>query len=178
MRTIPGLAGRLILGLATIGVTISLGGGLLWLHGQSAGSGRLDCPTTASVDPIPFWTPGGAAGGRPFHGVSGVPRATPTPVLIPSFSGGHVLVNFADNRSTIAVPVGTVIDVELTSQHWSLPVSSDPQSLPRLSASASCDGTVRASFRVQGNGWIQSDVRTPGNVGAPDIVFRVNLVAS
>ena len=71
-----------------------------------------------------------------------------------------------------------MIDVELTTQQWSLPVSSDPQSLPRLSASASCDGTVRASFRVQGNGWIQSDVQVPSNVGAPDIVFRVNLVAS
>ena len=126
----------------------------------------------------PSWTPGGGAGGQPFHGVSGVPKATPTPVLNPPVSGGHVLVTFAEYRSTIIVPLGTVIDVKLNTQQWSLPVSSDPQTLPRLSASSSCDGIVRASFRVQGNGWIESDVHMPSNVGAPDIVFRVNVVAS
>jgi hypothetical protein len=31
---------------------------------------------------------------------------------------------------------------------------------------------------VQGSGWIESDVRMPSNVGAPDIVFRVNVLAS
>jgi len=175
--TIPRLAGRPILLLATVGVTVILGGGLLLLHGQAAGSGRLVCPTTASVSPIPSWTPGGAAGGQPFHGVSGVPKATPTSVLTPSVSGGHVRVTFAENRSTIIVPVGTVVDVELRTQQWSLPVSSDPQTLPRLSASSSCDGTVRASFRVQGKGWIESDVHMPSNVGAPDVVFRVNVGA-
>ncbi len=71
-----------------------------------------------------------------------------------------------------------MIDVELSTQQWSLPVSSDPQTLPRLSTSSSCDGTVRGSFRVQGNGWIESDVHMPSNVGAPDIVFRINVVAS
>ena len=68
--------------------------------------------------------------------------------------------------------------MELSTQQWSLPVSSDPKTLPRLSASSSCDGTVRGSFRVQGNGWIESDVHMPSNVGAPDIVFRVTVVAS
>jgi len=110
--------------------------------------------------------------------VSGVPKATPTPVLTPSVSGGRVRVTFANNRSTLSLPLGTVIDVELTTMQWSVPVSSDPQMLPRISAWSSCDGTVRASFRVQGNGWIESDVHMPSNVGAPDVVFRVNVVAS
>jgi hypothetical protein len=89
-----------------------------------------------------------------------------------------VRVTLAENRSTIIVPVGAVIDVGLGTQQWSLPVSSDPQTLPRVSASSSCDGTVRGSFQVRGNGWIESDVHMPSNVGAPDIVFRVNVVAS
>ena len=68
--------------------------------------------------------------------------------------------------------------MELATQQWSLRVSSDPKTLPRLSASSSCDGTVQGSFRVQGNGWIESDVHMPSNVGAPEIVFRVTVVAS
>jgi hypothetical protein len=178
---------RPILLLAALGVTVILGGGLLWLRSSITSGDHRKCPAVASVNPIPSWSSGGAAGGQPFrgaaggqpfHGVSGLPSAIPTPVLAPSVSGGHVRVTFADNRSTMIVPVGTVIDVALSTQRWSLPVSSDQQTLPRLSASSSCDGIVRASFRVQGNGWIESDVHVPSNVGAPDIVFRVNLVAS
>jgi hypothetical protein len=176
MRGILRLRGLPILLLAAAGIAVGLSVGVLWLHGAIT-SGD-ECPAVASVNPIPSWTPGGAAGGQPFHGVSGLPKATPTPVLAPLVSEGHVRVTFADNRSTMIVPVGTVIDVELSTQQWSLPVSSDPQTLPRLSASSSCDGIVRASFRVQGNGWIESDVHMPSNVGAPDIVFRVNFVAS
>jgi len=164
--------------LATAGIAVGLAAGLLWLHGRLVSGGQRDCPTAVSVTTFPSWPQGGAAGGQPFHGQSVVPRATPTPLLVPSVSGGHARVSFADNRSTIGVPVGTVIDLELTGDQWSLPVSSNPQKLPRLSASSSCDGTVRASFRVQGDGWIESDVRMPSNVGAPDVVFRVNVVAS
>lgn len=178
MPTIRQLAGRPILFLAALGVTVILGGALLWLRGSITSGDHRECPAVASVNPIPSWTPGGAAGGEPFHGVSGVPNGTPTPVLTPSVTGGHIRLTFAENRSTIIVPIGTVIDVELATQQWSLRVSSDPKTLPRLSASSSCDGTVQGSFRVQGNGWIESDVHMPSNVGAPEIVFRVTVVAS
>lgn len=178
MRGILQLTGLPILLLAAAGIAVGLGVGILWLHGTIVSGDHLDCPAVASASPTPSWTPGGAAGGQPFHGVSGLPKATPTPVITPSVSGGHVRVTFVENRSTIIVPVGTVIDVELSTQQWSLPVSSDSQKLPRLSASSSCDGIVRASFLVQGSGWIESDVHMPSNVGAPDIVFRVNVVAS
>ncbi len=164
--------------LATAGIAVVVGVGLLWLHGSITSGSHRDCPTVARVNPTPSWTAGGAVGGQPFHGVSGLPRATPTPVITPPVSGGHVRVTFAENRSTIVVPVGTVIDIELNTQQWSLPVSSDAQALPRLSALSSCDGTVRASFGVQGYGWIESDVHMPSNLGAPDVVFRVNVVAS
>ncbi len=86
-------------------------------------------------------------------------------------------MTLANNRATLTVPVGTVIDVELTSAAWSAPVSSDPKMLPRISSSSSCDG-VQANFRVQGNGWIEAVTHRASTGGIPDIVFRVNVVAS
>jgi hypothetical protein len=34
---------------------------------------------------------------------------------------------------------------------------------------------VRASFRVQGNGWIEAYTNTPKGMGASDIIFRVTV---
>jgi hypothetical protein len=98
------------------------------------------------------------------------PSPTPEPVV----SAGHILLTVADNRRTISVPVGTVVDIVLNGGSWSVPVSSNPQSLPRSSSASSCDG-VRASFRVQGNGWIEAHTNTPKGMGAPDIIFRVTV---
>ena len=86
-------------------------------------------------------------------------------------------MTLANNRATLTVPFGTMIDVELTSAAWGAPVSSDPKTLPRISSSSSCEG-VRATFRVQGRGWIEAVTHGASNVGAPDIAFRVNVVAS
>lgn len=88
-----------------------------------------------------------------------------------------MLVTLANNRATLTVPVGTMIDVELASAAWSAPVSSHTKMLPRISSSSSCDG-VRASFRVLGNGWIEAGTHRGSTGGIPDIVFRVNVVAS
>jgi hypothetical protein len=90
-----------------------------------------------------------------------------------------VLVTMANSRATLSVPTGTVIDVDLTSGPWGAPVSSDSRVLPRLSTASSCDGSVRASFRVQGSGWIEAQTdRGGGGLGVADIIFRVNVVAS
>jgi hypothetical protein len=86
-------------------------------------------------------------------------------------------VTLANNRATLTVPVGTMIDVDLTSAAWTAPVGSDPKTLPRISSASSCDG-VRASFRVQGNGWIEAATQRGSTGGISDIVFRVNVVAS
>jgi hypothetical protein len=86
-------------------------------------------------------------------------------------------VTLANNRATLTVPVGTMIDVELTSAAWGAPVSSDPKTLPRISSASSCNG-VRASFRVQGNGWIEAATHRGSTGGIADIVFRVSVVAS
>ena len=178
MRAILRLATPPVLFLAMAVIAVVLAAGLLWLQGRTAPGGQRDCPPATNLSPVPSWTPGSAAGGQPFHGLSGSPKSSPTPPLVPAVSGGHIRVTFANNRSTVTVPVGTVIDVELDSEPWSLPVSSGPQMLPLISSSLSCDGSVRASFGVQGSGWIEADVHMPSNVGAPDIVFRVNVVAS
>jgi hypothetical protein len=86
-------------------------------------------------------------------------------------------VTVANNRATLTVPVGTMIDVDLTSAAWTAPVSSDPKMLPRVSSASSCDG-VRASFRVQGSGWIEAATHRGSTGGVPDIEFRVHVVAS
>jgi hypothetical protein len=84
-----------------------------------------------------------------------------------------------NNRATISVPRGTIIDVDLTSGPWSAPVSSDPKMLRRLSFSSSCDVSVQASFPVQGSGWIEAQTTRGGNgLGIADIVFRITVVAT
>jgi hypothetical protein len=86
-------------------------------------------------------------------------------------------VTLANNRASLTVPIGTMIDVDLTSAAWTAPVSSDPKMLPRVSSSSSCDG-VRASFRVQGNGWIEAATQRGATGGVADIEFRVHVVAA
>src|SRR5712692_6360033 len=166
MRSLRRLTTRPLLLLATAGVAVVLVVGLLWLH-----AGQRDCPTATNVNRTIFWTPGGGAGQQPFHGVPGPPASSTASPSVPAVAGGHTLVTLANNRATLTIPVGTVIDVELTSAPWSAPVSSDPKMLPRISSSSSCDG-VRASFQVQGNVWIEAVTHRASNVGAPDIVFR------
>lgn len=98
---------------------------------------------------------------------------------MPILSEGHVLATMENSRATISVPLGTIIDVHLTSGPWGTPVSSDTKKLPRLSSSSSCDGSVQASFRVEGSGWIEAQTtRGGGGKGVADIIFHLNVVAS
>jgi hypothetical protein len=176
VRTFARLTRIPALVLATLVVGVILAGGILWLHSQATANQR-DCPVTANARPT--WTPGGGAGHQVFQAVPGPPKTSPTPIPIPSLSGGHVLVTMENNRATISVPKGTIVDVDLTSGPWSGPISSDPKALPRLSLLSSCDGSVRASFQVQGSGWIQAVTdRGGGGLGVADMIFHLNVVAS
>lgn len=151
-------------------------GGILWLHGQVSGGSPLCLP---AVGVRPTWTPGGGAGYQPSQAVPGPPKTSPTPIPVPMLSGGHVQVTMENSRATISVPRGTIIDVDLTSGPWSSPVSSDPKMLPRLSSSSSCDGSVRASFRVQGSGWIEAETTRGGHgLGIADLLFRITVVVT
>jgi hypothetical protein len=65
----------------------------------------------------------------------------------------------ADTGQTIAVPAETVIEVDLkpvSGMVWTLPASSDPQALPRLSASGTCETTEVAVFRAVSDGEISA----------------------
>jgi hypothetical protein len=58
---------------------------------------------------------------------------------------------------TVVVPADTLIDVRLepvSGSVWTLPESSDPQALPRLSATGACDTVKVATFRAVGGGEI------------------------
>jgi hypothetical protein len=47
-----------------------------------------------------------------------------------------------------------------------------------ISSSSTCDGSVKASFRVQGSGWIQASTQRGGNgQGVADMGFIIRVVA-
>lgn len=164
--------------LAALGTALLLGGGLLCLHGQGRSGG---CPGTVSAlnfPPLNVGTKGGA-GWQIVPAISGPLKPSPTPQSRPVVVNGNVAVAFADSRSILTLPMGTVLDISLTSGPWSVPVSSDPKPLPLISSSTACDGSVKASFRVQGNGWIQAETHSSGNgEGAPDLGFRITVIAT
>jgi len=73
---------------------------------------------------------------------------------------------------TIVVPANTVIEVRsepVSGSVWTLPESSDPQALPRLSASGACDALKVAMFRAVADGEI-SVTRPHGDAEARLIV--------
>jgi hypothetical protein len=81
------------------------------------------------------------------------PSATPVPI------NGRVLLTFDNHGQSITVPRGTIIEVALENFSygpWSVPRSSDPKTLPRLTASSQCDPILRATFRALGNGAIEA----------------------
>lgn len=64
-----------------------------------------------------------------------------------------------DTGQTIVVPADTVIEVRLepvSGSVWTLSETSDPQALPRLSASGACDAVKVATFRAVGGGEISA----------------------
>jgi hypothetical protein len=162
--------------LATSIIAVLLAGGLLWLHSRALESSQHACPASTTV--IPTWTPGGGAGHQSSQPVSGPPKTSPTPIPVPTVSGGHVRATLENSRATVSVPKGTIIDIGLTtSGPWNMPYSSDSKALPLLSTSSSCDGSVRASFRAEGSGWIEAETnRGGGGKGVADFLFRLNVV--
>jgi len=175
MRSVPRLTAQrpVLLGsVLALLLASAVIGGLLWINARNTpASGQGNCPS-GGLNLHLFATPGSGAGHKAIQGVPGPPSPSATPV--PVISGGHILVTLPNNRATIAVPVGTVVDMALSGGSWSLPVSSNQQTLPRISSSSACD-RVQASFRVQGDGWIEAHTNTPKGIGAPDIVFRVTV---
>ena len=127
--------------------------------------GNTDCGPTSAGSRLPK-TRGPHSGPTGGPGsASQAPHTAPPPTAPPSKPppptpvDGRVSITAADAGQTIVVPAGTLIDVRLepvSGAIWTVPESSDPQALPRLSASGSCDAVKTATFRADGDGQIEA----------------------
>jgi hypothetical protein len=75
----------------------------------------------------------------------------------PRVVNGQIVLTEAQNGQAITVPAGTIVQVDLVTASygpWSMPESSAPKQLQRLSGSTACDGTAQATFRADGSGRI------------------------
>jgi hypothetical protein len=94
-------------------------------------------------------------------------------------AGGRVVVTAVNTRQTIAVPAGTLVEVRLEPTdgvRWTVPESSDPHALPRLSASGPCDAVKVATFRADGSGQITAE--QPHGDAVAEFVITVQATVS
>ena len=92
------------------------------------------------------------------------PTGFGTPPAVPVPTNGRLLLREENVNQHIPVAPGTVIEVELVNGPygpWTVPMSSDPTLLPRLSASSRCVTPITAAFRAIGSGHIDA---TRGNL--------------
>lgn len=95
------------------------------------------------------------------RGLSGSQAPTPTPFASASCAAGQtvspsvtptgVVLTEGNNGQSVTVASGTIVAVDLQTKSygpWSLPQSSNPAALSRLSGSIRCDGTASATFRA------------------------------
>jgi hypothetical protein len=99
----------------------------------------------------------------------------PSPALPPPTpASGRLVLNAADSRKEIVVPPHTVVEVRLDpvdGSQWTVPESSDPHALSRLSASGGCDIARVAIFRADATGQITATRPT----GDAVMVFKVTI---
>jgi hypothetical protein len=134
--------------------------------GSTTGNGTGEaCQQTPAPDRPQNRDPGTGPKGAP--GSASIPRHTAPPAGLspsptpppPTPVNGRVMLTAANSLQTIVVPAGTLIDVRLepvSDSVWTVPESSDPQALPRLSASGTCDTVKEATFRAVGEGHISA----------------------
>ena len=143
-----------------------------------AGKTNAGCPSShprASV----AGTLGSGPGQAPLTRGSAPPwPPTPSPTPVPIADDGRVAVTDANNHQTITVPKGTMIDVNLSANGWTLPGSSDPALLPRISATSRCDTSVAATFAALGSGTITAVGGGGTSHGGPTITFEVQIQSS
>jgi len=104
------------------------------------------------------------------------PTARREPSPTPTVVDGRIAVTAANTGQTVVVPAGTLIDVRLepvSGAVWTVPVSSDPHALPRLSASGPCDAVKTAIFRAVGDGEI--DATRPHGDAVGRLVVTVHI---
>lgn len=143
--------------------------------------GNPDCgPAPTTGGPLTARGPRGGPTGGP-GSVSQAPHTAPPPTAPPPKSpptpvNGRVSITAANSGQTIVVPAGTLIDVRLepvSGVTWTVPESSDPQALPRLSASGRCGAVKTATFRADGDGKIEATHPQGDAVGGMVLTVRV-----
>jgi hypothetical protein len=142
--------------------------------GTGAGGGCGQAPTTSQPRHQRTGETGSAGGSASVPARSAPPpTAAPSPRPAPPTPvDGRLALTAANTEQTIVVPAGTVIEVRLepvSGSVWTLPESSDPRALPRLSASGACDTVKVATFRAVAGGEI-SATRPNGDAEARLIV--------
>jgi hypothetical protein len=141
--------------------------------GTGAGGGCGQAPTTSQPRHQRTGEVGSAGGSASVARHSAPPPIAPSPPPAPPTPvDGRVALTAANTLQTIVVPANTVIEVRLepvSGSVWTLPESSDPQALPRLSASGACDAVKVATFRAVAGGEI-SATRPQGDAEARLIV--------
>jgi hypothetical protein len=128
--------------------------------GTGAGGGCGQAPTTSRPRHLHTGEIGSAGGSASVARHSAPPPTAPSPPPPPPTPvDGRVVLTAANTLQTIVVPANTVIEVRLEpvpGAMWTLPQSSDPQALPRLSASGACDAVKVATFRAVADGEISA----------------------
>src|SRR5262245_32798537 len=168
--------------------TAALGGAMLLVTGTllACGAGRpgagAGCtPTPPPVGPPPGRSAGlGSGGGSERQTARQAPLAElPTPIPAPPTpSGGRLVLTADDSPQTVTVPRGTIIEIRLEPVDgavWTVPKSSNPNALPRLSASGACDRGKVATFRAEGTGEIRAIQPSGGTRTDSLLLFRVTV---
>jgi hypothetical protein len=130
--------------------------------GSSAGGACGTPALTAGAYRPHLNLPGRRPGGGPGRALITPHVAPPAPAVpsrppLPSLVAGRVMVSVANSSQTIVVPPGTLVEVRLdpdSGTAWTVPESTDPRALPRLSASGVCDTVKTATFLARGAGEI------------------------
>lgn len=145
-----------VLAVLACGAQVSCGSGA---RTSTTADGTCGRAPKAGPAQTPRADPSGAAGSETdSRHYAPPPRATPS-VPPPTPVDGRLALTAADSGQTISVPAGTLIEIDLTPVSgavWTVPESSDPKALPRLSASGACETVKVATFRAVADGAISA----------------------
>jgi hypothetical protein len=163
-----------LLGLLAVGVAVAFVS-----CGWSGSAAVSGCGAPSTMSAAPRANGPGSAGGsaRQTPGTAPPPAPSSPAAPPPTPSGGSLLLTAANSRQTVKVPAGTVVEVRLEpvdGSHWTVPESSDPRALPRMSASGPCDPVATAAFRADGTGRIEAS----RPVGDAAVRFVIDVVVS
>jgi len=85
---------------------------------------------------------------------------------VPRVSDGRIILTTANFNQEVTVPKGTIVELALDNQSlgpWTVPQSSNPSAMPRLSASSRCVTPITAAFRATASAEIHAQ-RTNGEM--------------